>query len=431
MPLSGPPVAVLTGLLVCASLPIAIAAQAQATAVPRDTDGDTLPDLLERRAGLDPRERDVLSYVGGADCSDGRPPSAVRSPKRTWCGLARAAEAAPAGSTVLVRAGVYDRFTVSRTPRRRVRLVAYPGEAAVLRGADVSGARIRLERFRITGTVNLVSGARRVSLVANRWITDGRSGGTNLNIEAGVQGVLVERNRIRQRPAVRGANAINFSSTDTRPPIKRVTIRDNRIGPMRGGGDAIQAKNTRDLLVEDNEIFGLSRPAGSAAHPDAFQSIYGAVRLTLRRNFIHDIAAQGVFVQAFRGPNLGFRAHDNVIARVAYPWVAFTFATEDARVVHNTIGGLLRVNESTSRAAIVANVANTLLFEPGAQVRRAEYNLAQRFIPRRGRRSIRRAPRYRRPSRNDFRLRRGSPGWRKAPGGRDIGSRRANWSTRK
>ena len=430
MSLSGPPVALLTGLLVFASLPIATAIQAPATAVPRDTDGDTLPDLLERRAGLDPRERDVLSYVGGTGCSDERPPSAVRSPARPWCSPTRGAEAAPAGSTVLVRAGVYDDVTISRTPERRVRLVAYPGEQAVLRGAEVSGARIRLERFRITGTVNLVSGARQVSLVANRWITDGLSGATNLNIEAGVRGVLVERNRIAQRSSAGAANAINFSSTDTRLPIERVTIRDNRIGPMPGGGDAIQAKNTSNLLIEGNEIFGLSRPAGSASHPDAIQTLFGTVDLTVRRNFIHDIAAQGIFVQDYRGQNRRVRVLDNVIVRVPGSWTELAVGAVGARVVHNTVGGLLLIGASTRRAALIANIADVVLAREGAEVSRDEYNMARRFVPRRGRWAIRGTPRYRRPSRNDFRLRRGSPGWRKAPGDRDVGSRRANWSKR-
>ena len=352
----------------------------------------------------------------GGRCSDDREASEARSTSTPWCSLGRAVEAAPAGATVLLRRSTYPAVSIDRSPARKLRVRAFRDERAVLTAVEVGGGGVRLEGLDITGTVTLLADAAEVAFVGNSWITDGRSGGTNLDIEAGVRRVLVERNTIAQGSSADAANAINFSSTDALPPIKRVTIRDNRIGPMGGGGDAIQAKNTRDLLVEGNEIFGLSRPAGSASHPDAFQSIYGAVRLTLRGNFIHDIAAQGVFVQVFRGPNRGFRAEDNVIARVAYPWVAFSFAAEDARVVHNTIGGLLRVGESTRRAAVVANIAGTLLIDPAAQLRRADYNL------------VGGVPQYRDVEENDFRLDPGSLGSRQAPGGRDIGSRRANWS---
>jgi hypothetical protein len=372
----------------------------------------------------------VLSYVGGPGCSDRRPAAKVRSPKRPWCGLERAVEAAPAGGTVLVRRGIYKRFDTSNGGARPLRLLAYPGERVVLRGAEISGSELRIERFRITGTIRLLSRTRRVALVGNRWFTDGRSGGTNLVIEAGAEGVLVEGNSIGQRGSVGVANAINFSSTDRLQPIRRVTIRDNRIGPITGGGDAIQAKNTRGLLVEGNEIFGVRRPPRSGAHTDAFQSIYGARGLVLRRNFIHDIKAQAVFLQNFRGANVGFRAEDNVIARVAGPWVELSCNAFSARLIHNTIGGLVRIGGSTRRAVVVANIAGALIYNAGAQTARDEANLAQRFKPRRGRRSILGSPRYRNARRNDFRLGQGSRGVGVAPGGSDVGSRWADWSNR-
>ena len=189
--------------------------------------------------------------------------------------------------------------------------------------------------------------ARRIALVGNRWTTDGRSGGTNLAIEPGVRDVLVAANRISQRASVRGPNAINFNSTNTRPAIVAVTIRDNRIGPVAGGGDAIQAKHTRGLTISHNEIFGVRRPPGSAAHPDVFQSIYGATGLTIKDNFIHNIAAQGIFLQRFKGTNRNFNAHDNVIARVA-AWTAFSANARKATISHNTIDGILRAEAPQS-----------------------------------------------------------------------------------
>jgi hypothetical protein len=242
--------------------------------------------------------------------------------------------------------------------------------------------------------------------------------------------VLIEGNRLGHRASVVGANVINFSSTNTRPAIEDVTIRGNVIGPVPGGGDAIQAKNTRGLVVENNEIFGVSRPPGSKAHPDAFQSIYGAADLTLRGNFIHDIAAQGIFLESFRGANTGFVARDNVIVRVAAPWVGFSFAAVGARVEHNTVTTTLAIDRTTRNASIIANIAKSLYPRPGAQYNE-NYNLTTRFTRTPGPNSIRGKPTYRSGRRNDFRLKRGSRGSRKAPNGKDIGSRRANWSKRR
>ncbi len=422
-----PALAVLAGSLVALTAP-----HAHAVTPPRaDLDRDGLKDSLERQVGLTPGHADRIAFVDagsrGGRCSDERGAESVDSVKSPWCSLARAAADAPAGTTVLVRGGSYRRILLNRTRGGPVRLRAFPGEHVVLRGASVSGQGMRLEGLHITGTISLLTGARGIALVANRWITNRSGGGTNLQIGPGVRDVLVAANRIAQRASVRGPNAINFDSTNARPAIVAVTIRDNRIGPIAGGGDAIQAKHTRGLTISHNEIFGVRRPRGSAAHPDVIQSIYGASGLTIKDNFIHDIAAQGIFLQRFMGTNRGFDAHDNVIARVAPPWVAFSANARKPAISHNTIAGALRAGGASVR--LVANIATKgVLVEPEGGVTRERYNLAVRFTHRPGAGSIKAVPAFRNAGKNDFRLKRGSLGSRKGPGHRDIGSRRANWS---
>jgi hypothetical protein len=419
--------AVLAGSLVVLTAPLAKAVASQHP----DVDRDGLKDSLERRVGLTPGHADRIAYVDagsrGGNCSDNRSASLVNSPKTPWCSLTRAAGDAASGTTVLVRGGRYPAAALGRTRAGRVRFRAFPGERVVLRGLKVSGQGMRVEGFHITGTVNLAAGARRIALVGNRWITDQGGRGTNLAIDPGVRDVLVAANRIAQGTSVRGPNAINFNSTNTRPAIVAVTIRDNRIGPIAGGGDAIQAKHTRGLTIAHNEIFGVRRPAGSAAHPDVFHSIYGATGLTIKDNFIHDIAAQGVFLQRFKGMNRSFDAHDNVIARVAPPWTAFSANARKASISHNTVGGILRAGGAGVR--VVANIATKgVVVEPEGGVTRERYNLASRFTHKPGAGSIMGGPIFRDTGKNDFRLKRGTRGSGDGPGRRDIGSRRSNWS---
>jgi hypothetical protein len=372
-------------------------------------------------AGVATRYVDTES-IGGR-CSDARDSDQAKSATTPWCSLARAAASAPAGSLVLVRTGDYGRFALTSPRDGDVTFRPYPGEQPTLRGGVLRSSGIRLEGFRITGTVILEAPASRVAFVSNDWITNGRDGGTNLSLRAGVRDVLVEGNRLGHEAGIRG-NGINFSSTNTRAAIEDVTIRGNAIGPIRDGGDGIQAKNTQRLVIEANEIFGVSRPDGSRAHPDAIQSIYGAVDLVIRDNFIHDIGAQGVFIESYRGENRNFRAEGNVITRVAYPWTEFAARANGGYVGHNTIDGLMLVGGSFVDA--LGNIATTgLAVGKNSWFVREDYNLSRRFTRSRGPHSLQGSPAFAAP--DDFTLLPGSPGKGAAPDGSDIGSGGRRW----
>jgi len=144
----------------------------------------------------------------------------------------------------------------------------------------------------------------------------------------------------------------------------------------------------------------------------------------VRGNLIHDVATQGVFVQDFRGANTGFVAEDNVIVRVAPPWVGFSFAAVGARVEHNTITTTLAIDSSTRDATITANIANSLYPRDGAQYVE-NYNLNTRFIRPPGPKSILGAPTFTDPTNDNFALTPDSLGYRAGPGGKDVGSRSA------
>lgn len=361
------------------------------------------------------------SSVGGK-CSDDRPAGTRRPASSPWCSLDKAVKSAPAGSLVLVRRGNYGAVSLQGKPKGTLRFRAYPGERVALGAVNVGIGRVRIEGFRITGGVNVDAGATRVALVRNRLDTNGAEGRSSLNLGAGTRRILVALNQIGQGASVGGANAINFNSTNTLPPIVGVTIRDNRIGPVPGGGDAIQAKNTRGLTLEHNDISGVRAPPGTGAHPDAFQSIYGATDLTVKGNFIHDIAAQGIFLQLFQGENRGFGAHDNVIVRVAYPFVAFSANAAQAAITHNTVDGVFRVTALDGKARVLDNIATFGLLS-GGRIGHEDYNLAQNFTATKGPHSIVGKPQYRDITRNDYSLAPGSPGYRAGSDGKDLGSR--------
>ena len=355
----------------------------------------------------------------GKHCSDHSGSATARNPDTPWCTLARAVRAAPASSTVVVRGGRYPAQSLVRAGGGRIRFIAAPHQHVVLQSVNLGGHGVRLEGFEIPGGVNIQAAASRISVVGNHT--------TNLNIQWGASHVLVAANRIAQSARLRSINGINFNSTNVHPAISDVTIRDNHIGPIPGGGDAIQAKHTRGLTIQRNIIAHLSRPPASGAHPDAFQSIYGARHLKIVDNFIHNISAQGIFVQDFKGANSVVTARDNVIVRVAKPWVAFGLNASHAKIANNTIDGVLRARGPSLR--LLANVVGSLLLPaPG---RRERYNLAGSFSSKPGTHSVKGEPRFRNAARDDFRLRRGSPGSHAGPGGHDIGSRTANWSHRK
>ena len=79
---------------------------------------------------------------------------------------------------------------------------------------------------------------------------------------------------------------------------------------MAGGEDAIRLHNFRDVLIEDNEIFGVIENGG---HNDCLQSVWGGDGLTFRRNYLHDNNCQTFFLKDGHTSNIVFS--DNLSVR--------------------------------------------------------------------------------------------------------------------
>jgi hypothetical protein len=88
--------------------------------------------------------------------------------------------------------------------------------------------------------------------------------------------------------------AIVSADPDSYWPVSDVVVRGNRIGPMGGGEDAIRIHNWRDLVIEDNEIFGVIE---DGQHNDCLQSVWGGKGLVFAGNYLHDNNCQTFFLK--------------------------------------------------------------------------------------------------------------------------------------
>ena len=88
--------------------------------------------------------------------------------------------------------------------------------------------------------------------------------------------------------------ALVSESPDRYWPVSDITVRGNKMGPMAGGDDAIRIHNWRNLLIEDNEIFGVIE---NGDHNDCLQSVWGGHGIVFRGNYLHDNNCQTFFLK--------------------------------------------------------------------------------------------------------------------------------------
>jgi hypothetical protein len=77
-------------------------------------------------------------------------------------------------------------------------------------------------------------------------------------------------------------------------PVSDMVVRGNKLGPMAGGADAIRIHNWRNLVIEDNEIFGVIE---NGQHNDCLQSVWGGQGLVFSGNYLHDNNCQTFFLK--------------------------------------------------------------------------------------------------------------------------------------
>jgi hypothetical protein len=341
----------------------------------------------------------ATSYVdpGSAACSDSRSAAEASSASTPWCSLGRAAAAAPAGSEVLVRGGTYPSTTLSSARSGFVTFRPSGSETVTIEGLRFSGAtHVRFRGVNVNGGLTVSGASRHIEMV------DGSLRAVSL--QAGADSVVLEGNSLTNP----NGTGINFSSDSSRPAVSNVTIRGNRIDGI--AVDAIQAKNFRNLTVEGNEFANVRRPAGSTAHPDVLQTVFGGENLVFRDNYVHDYDAQGFFIAD--GQVTDVVVENNLFEGHEGPMSPVRIADAvDVRFVNNTVRGLTRFSGGSRNVTIKNNLIQTLQKDTsgGLTVAYQDYNLIESG-PRSGAHDIGGTPRFVNSSAGDFDLAAGSPG---------------------
>ena len=267
-------------------------------------------------------------YVAASRCDDARTAEETRDPATPWCTLGAAARNAPPGSQILVAPGSYAALRVA-DPGRRVRdLVFRPADPKVrptLAGAELAGVRdVTLTGFRLTAPAKLTS-------TVGVTLRDNDFDGTYVYLRT-TRRTSILGNRIHRVHGGDRALLAQGSFTGDGPTTEDLVIRDNRFEDIQH--DAIAVYNGyRRVLVEGNEISGVSRPAGFPLHSDAMQFM-GGDRLTVRDNIVFD-CNQGILVKD-GSASTGLEVTGNLITRVTGAGLQL-FNAPGAHVARNTV----------------------------------------------------------------------------------------------
>jgi hypothetical protein len=246
--------------------------------------------------------------VGGR-CDDSRVVSAV-GVATPWCSLTRAVAAAPAGSTVLVRGGVYPAVVLAGyAPASTVTFAAYPGEQPVLAALRIGSgsgsvtANVVFSGFKILGGVTLTntSGvAVQNSEIAITPVapTDCSSATASCSVKTG-NGITLTPPAANLRFTGNyihdGDLGVLFrlgqapSSSGVPGPLtyQNIVIAGNTFSRM--GGVVISAQNFAGVTIAGNVFSNdLNRPdVDPYCHCDSIHAIGGGDRLTIDGNLVY------------------------------------------------------------------------------------------------------------------------------------------------
>ncbi len=319
----------------------------------------------------------------GGTCSDTRSASQV-SAAAPWCTTARAIAAADEGATVLVRAGEYPGLKAVDVARQQMlTLKAMPGEAVTLTGTSTSNtdlttravyfkrsSNLRLEGMKITGGAYIQESSN-VQFVGNDITTIGMR-------LRNVSDALIAHNEFHE--FVGSTRALETTANVGEPGVVRLTIRGNEVHATEY--DAISLYwRLQDVLVEDNYIHDVRRPAGSDLHTDALQiapqseGSWGSV--IVRRNRITDYD-QGILVKD--GATNGLVIENNVIGPPRV-FAMHVYNAPNVRITNNTVaGGNLYLRARTTGATVTNNVLEKFAIDSTATVALADHNLVDRSL---------------------------------------------------
>ena len=266
-------------------------------------------------------------YVSRTRCDDHRTAAEARDPATPWCTLGAAARSAPAGSEIRVAAGSYPLVRLTGRVRDLVFRPADPKVRPTLAGAELERARnVSLTGFRLTAPAKLMS-------TAGVTLRDNDFDGTYIYARTSRRTTIVG-NRIHRVHGGDRALLAQGSFTPDGPTTEDLVVRGNRFEDVHH--DAIAVYNGyRRVLVEGNEISGVSRPAGFPLHSDAMQFM-GGDHLTVRDNVVFD-CNQGILIKD-GSASTRLDVTGNLITRVTGAGLQI-FNAPGAHVARNTVWG--------------------------------------------------------------------------------------------
>ena len=347
----------------------------------------------------------------GGRCDDARAVATARSAATPWCSLSRAVDAAPSGSTILVRRGSYPRLTIQGERRTRfVTIRSATHETATLGGFTATNSSYwRFQGLRFAGASNLVFfGNNHIDLIGND-LTVATQVRPSLNIR------FID-NRVHDLPGPPGRPEDGVGIwvvTGEQGPIRNVLIRGNTFSRLPN--DAIFTDADR-VTVEHNEFDHIQSPDNTWAHADVFQGM-GANFVTIRNNLARDNDS-GILETIARVR--GWVIENNVFLRSESWPLQLDNELQDLKLINNTFWGggpvLLRWNDrqprNPSRFVVVNNIFNRLDYDLRLNLLEGWNIVADNFLHNRFGRGTRVGvtPRFANPGRDDYRLAPGSAG---------------------
>jgi hypothetical protein len=213
------------------------------------------------------------------------PPPACTATVSTLTAAESAISNAEGGEVICLADGSYGEADLSASPPGRVILRAEHPGLATIDGASMAGANLTLERFTVSGEVQ---------------------------VQPSSSGMTVAHNQISG-----GYFGVEAAPTSTVSVDDVAIVGNQLIGPF--GEDAIHLNRYHDgdgdgvgVLVEGNEITNV-RENGN--HSDCLQTVWVGDHIVFRRNYLHDNRCQGFFVKDQASPVIGITVEDNLFVR--------------------------------------------------------------------------------------------------------------------
>ena len=268
--------------------------------------------------------------LGGA-CDDSRTPAQV-SFQTPWCTIATAANKAPSGSTVYVRAGSYTALVASQLAAIDFR--AYGSEQPVVAGLQVGGAGFAFRGFKFTNTL-AITNFNGVTIANNEiaLTPNGLSTPNGVSLTPPGSNFTFTGNYVHD-----GQLAVITRQPGAISPFTNVTIAGNRF--VRNGGVVMHINYGNNWVVYGNEFADNGRFANidPNVHPDAIHIVGADDNLLFDSNYIHSTTGgRGFLFQPSGGTQTHVVVQNNVVVGTTTDFaLRVTCGTPGMVIVNNT-----------------------------------------------------------------------------------------------